>query len=254
MQLDELVHYLDTTLQLGAFAGDPSNNGLQIEGRSEIRKVVAGVDACQALFDRAVAANADLVLAHHGLSWGGEPRRFVGITAKRLATMFGHGISLYAAHLPLDAHVELGNNAELARLAGAQYPTPACDYHGMRIGIVGSLPQAPAVTELAALYESLLHTRAAVFAPEAPRCCKRALFVSGGGGNEALSAALAEKADVLVTGEFQHQMYHEAREMGMAVIALGHYASETLGVKAVLRRLEAAFGLETEFINLPTGL
>ena len=150
MQLKELTCFLNRTLELEAFASDHSNNGLQVEGRPEIRKVVAGVDASLALFEAAAATEADLVLVHHGLSWGAEPRRFTGITARRMETLFRNGMSLYAVHLPLDAHALYGNNARLAALGRLTDLQRCCHYDGVDIGFLGNLPEAMKAAVVAA--------------------------------------------------------------------------------------------------------
>ena len=252
MQLTELTGFLNRTLELEAFAADHSNNGLQVEGRPEVRKVVAGVDASLALFEAAVAAGADLVPAHHGLSWGAEPRRFTGITARRLETLFRNGISLYAVHLPLDAHALYGNNARLAALGRLTDLQRCCRYDGVNIGFRGNLPAPMGAADFAAVYERALSCHSVVFAPS-NRLLHSVSVVSGGGGNEALQDAAQHGCDALLTGEFTHTMYHAARELDLAVIALGHYASETVGVRALLRLLEEKFQLQTEWIDLPTG-
>lgn len=118
IQLSEITAYLDELLAVDSVPGDVSNNGLQVEAANEVGSAIFGVDACQALFDAAVAQNADFIFVHHGLSWGGEPRRFTGITGTRLGTLFAEGINLYAVHLPLDAHPEIGHNALLADMIG----------------------------------------------------------------------------------------------------------------------------------------
>ena len=255
MKLADLVLWLDDLLELGKFAKDHSNNGLQVEGRSEVLRIAGGVDACQELFDAAAAANVDLVIVHHGLSWGDEPRRFTGVTANRLRTLLANHISLYAVHLPLDAHLTYGNNAELARIAGAANVVPGCEYCGALIGTLGDFDGKVTVSSLAKTYEKKLKCGAVGFDEvTGERRIGRALFVSGGGGLMALDAARDAGADLLVTGEWTHTMYHYAAEYGIAVIALGHYASETLGIRALLREIRERYGLETEFIDLPTRL
>ena len=122
MKRDELTKLLDEMLNLSAFAEDVSNNGVQVEGRDEVNKAVFAVDASQALFDEAVKRGADFIFVHHGLSWGANPRRLTGFTARRYRTLLEHGITLYAAHLPLDAAPEFGNNAVLAKLVGLENP------------------------------------------------------------------------------------------------------------------------------------
>ena len=246
---DELVRYLDRKLDLAGFAGDASNNGLQIEGSPEVDKIVVGVDGCMALFRRAAEAGAQMVIVHHGLSWGSEPRRFTGTVAERLSFLFAHRISLYAAHLPLDAHPELGNNACLARIAGLTDLTPCCSYHGLDIGFAGRFAEP---TTLKSLAERFAFRGAFFGDPE--RELATAAVVSGGGGLDALYDAVDRRADVLVTGEFSHEMYHYATEAGLAILPLGHYASETHGVRAVLADLRREFDVSGGFIDIPTGL
>lgn len=253
MLLSELTDYLDRTLKLAEFSGDASNNGLQIEGKAEVTRALFGVDGCLALFEQAAAGNFDFVFVHHGISWGGEPRRFTGIHAARFRTMFGNGISLYGVHLPLDAHPELGNNARLANLAELTGLEPFCNYHGYDIGFIGHPRKLVKAPELAAELEKILHSKAELIADHG-RILKTVAVVSGGGGMDALEQAASSKADLLITGELEHVMYHPARELGIPVLALGHYATETLGPKAVMAHLAKQFSLQCEFADLPTGL
>ena len=149
MQRSELVKYLDEYLDLRAFAGDVSNNGLQIEGRAEVKKVMFAVDGCQQTIDLAVAEHADFLFVHHGLSWGGGLKRWTGIEARRFAALFNNGISLYAAHLPLDAHPVSGNNAVLSDIIGLQQREKFFCYDGVDIGFSGILPEAVTLKTLA---------------------------------------------------------------------------------------------------------
>lgn len=249
MNRDELTAYLNKRLNLNAFNGDVSNNGLQVAGSMEVSRILAGVDGCGALFRRAVEEKADFVIVHHGISWGSEPRRFTGITAERLKLLFQHNISLYACHLPLDAHPELGNNARLCDEAKIINRVPCCNYHGLNIGFAGDFAEP---LSLQALFERFGNRGTILGDPD--RMLRSAAVVSGGGGNDALDDAAARKADVLITGELSHEMYHNALENGVAVLALGHYASETCGVRAVLADLQKTFGLPGVFADIPTGL
>ncbi len=249
----ELVHYLDRTLNLAAFPGDASNNGLQMEGKIEVKRVLFGVDGCLALFEHAAAENFDFVFVHHGISWGGEPRRFTGIHAARFRMMFGNDINLYGVHLPLDAHPELGNNAQLAKLADLTQLEPFCNYHGYMIGFLGHTRKLVRATELAAELEAKLNTKAKLIADRG-HILKRIAIVSGGGGMDALEQAAATGADLLITGEMEHVMYHPAHELATPILALGHYATETLGPKAVMEHLRKQFTLECEFADFPTSL
>ena len=249
MKRDELVAYLNKRLNLNGFAGDVSNNGLQVAGAEEVTRIIVGVDGCMALFRQAAAEGANFIIVHHGISWGSEPRRFTGITAERLKFLFQHNISLYACHLPLDAHPELGNNARLCDKAGITDRVPCCNYHGLNIGVAGNFAEPLTLKDLA---EKMGGAHALVGDPD--RLLRSAAVVSGGGGNDALDDAVARKADVLITGELGHEMYHSALENDIPVLALGHYASETHGVRAVLQDLQENFALPGSFADIPTGL
>ena len=134
MKRNELVNHLNNLLKLGDFAGDVSNNGLQVEGADEVTKIAYGVDASLAMAIQADRAGAEFIFVHHGLSWGGEPRRFTGVTGGRFRELFQRNLSLYAVHLPLDAHELLGHNACLCRISGVRNVEKFCPYHDMMIG------------------------------------------------------------------------------------------------------------------------
>lgn len=253
MKLEKIVKYLDKELHLADFASDVSNNGLQIEACSEVKKIVFGVDGCFELFEAAAEEQADLVIVHHGISWGGNPRRFTSCTAKKLELMFRRQISLYAAHLPLDAHPVLGNNAQLCQMLKLENMQEFFEYANCKIGFTGDLPQKMLLKDIAAIFEDRLDTKGKLHGDNEMRISKVAV-VSGGGGMDSLEQAAAAGADLLITGEFCHEMYHLQKELGLPVLSLGHYASETVGVKAVMRDLSEKFELDCEFIDIPTGL
>lgn len=253
MTREELVEELDRTLKIASFPDDPSNNGLQIEGAPEVKRILFGVDASLALFEYAAANQFDFVFVHHGISWGGEPRRFTGIHAKRFRILFRSGISLYGAHLPLDAHPTLGNNARLAELAGLSRVEPFCNYHGCNIGLLGCTKTFLKAAELTDKLGTELKTKPRLIADEG-RALKRIAVVSGNGGMDALEQAASAGADLLITGEFQHEMFHPACELPMPTLALGHYATETLGPKAVMEYIERKFDLFCAFADFPTSL
>ena len=162
-QIKEITGYLDELLDIKAVPNDASNNGLQVEAGKIVRKAVFGVDACRALFEAALAKEADFVFVHHGISWGSEPRRFTGITASRLELLFKNGISLYAAHLPLDAHNKIGHNALLADMVKLRKRYSFANYSGCDIACGGVLPEACPVNHLAKKFESALGCKAQVF-------------------------------------------------------------------------------------------
>lgn len=253
MKRDELVAWLDRELDLPAYHSDHSNNGLQVEGTDEVRRALFAVDGCLAVFRMAAERGADFIFVHHGISWGGEPRRFTGVVAERLRPLFMNGINLYAAHLPLDANPVFGNNAELCRLAKLGKRTPYCRYDGVDIGFIGEFEAPVTAAELKARLEKELKCSAQLLGdPERP--LEKAAVVSGGGGLDALEQAAAAGGGFLLTGELTHVMYHYALELNMTVLALGHYASETTGPRALMERVGREFGLETLFAELPTGL
>ena len=253
MKRDDLVKFLDDVLELSRFSGDVSNNGLQVEGSSNVGRILFAVDGCQEVFDLAVSEKADFIFVHHGISWGGGIKRFTGIDAKRLRTLFKGDISLYAAHLPLDAHPVYGNNAVLSDLIGLEKREPFFVYDGTPIGFHGFLPEAAPLLEVASLLGDALEVEP-LLRGKNERLIRHAAVVSGGGGIDALFAAHAAGAELLVTGEMEHIMHHAAQELGIAVIALGHYASETTGVLAMQKLVAEKFSVETIFAEVATGL
>ncbi len=253
MKLQQLTEYLDQRLNIAAFSGDHSNNGLQVEGKQEITRVLFGVDASLEFFEEAARREADFLFVHHGISWGSHPKRFTGITANRMRSLFQGNRSLYAVHLPLDAHPELGNNAELCSMIGVSDRRPYCEYDGVLIGFTGVAAQIESCETLAIRLGGMLQCEARLYG-ERSKIARRIAVVSGGGGLDALEQAAAVGAELLVTGEMTHVMAPVAKELDVAVIALGHYASETTGVKAVMAELQQKFGLDAQFADLPTGL
>lgn len=255
MKLDELTSFLDSELNLNGFAADVSNNGLQIAGGDqEITKIVFAVDAALESIEYAEDAKADLLFVHHGLSWGGGFRRITGIDAKRISLLFNAGINLYAAHLPLDAHPELGNNAQLCKIMGLKKIAPFCCVDGMTIGQMGELVRGASVETLVKKLKAALDDTECNFYGDPDVKAKKIAVVSGGCNDAVLFQAAAAGAELVVTGEFKHQLYHTVRELGINVIAAGHYATETVGVKAVMELVSSKFGVEVEFADCPTGL
>lgn len=253
MKITDVARYYDTLLELDRFAGDPSNNGLQVEAGTECRKAAFAVDACRMVFERAAEAGADLLVVHHGLSWGGEPRRWVGMTGRRFQTLFGSALSLYAAHLPLDAHPKVGNNAALSDLLKLENRTMFFPYHGLEIGILGELPRAEEVTAVAAR-AAAGHDYRLRRAPGGSEKVRRVAVISGGGGLDGLLCAQEAGADLLVTGEFDHTMYHPMLENRTHVAQLGHYRSEVHGVRNLMELAESELKLECVWIDCPTSL
>ena len=254
--LRELCEYLDGLLEIRKFPHDPSNNGLQFQGRDQVKRAVFAVDASEALFTVAARLEADFIFVHHGLSWGSGVRRFTGITAKRLSVLAGHGISLYAAHLPLDAHEMLGHNALLAEMIGLEDIRPFGTYHDCKIGVSGRLPRPKSLREIAKIFQAALPSEGGFSGiGDFSRKIESVGIISGGGAWPDLFDEIAESGlEALVTGEFTHEIWHPAMETGTAVLGLGHCRSETPGVIAVMEAVKKQFGLDAEFIDIPTGL
>lgn len=256
MNRNELVANLNTLLRLNDFSADVSNNGLQVEGVAEVTKIAYGVDASLAMAERAAEAGAEFIFVHHGLSWGGEPRRFTGVTGARFRELFTRGLSLYAVHLPLDAHELLGHNACLGRIAGLRNVERFCPYHGMMIGWYGEIaaPETPEMVAQRLAGALISPPQIRIYGRNTLRPVRRIGVVSGGGGFDAVDSALEHNLDLLITGEMSHEIYNLVMESGLTVIALGHYASETPGVAAVKEWVERELGIPGVWIDLPTGL
>ena len=253
MQLQELDSHLRAWLPLAEFeAIDPSLNGLQVGRRNpEVRHVAVAVDACLESFRRAAELHADLLFVHHGIFWGKECP-ITGSRYERLRSLLDNDLGLYAVHLPLDQHPELGNNAVMMRELGVGALQPFGSFKGSDVGYYGCLPQP---LRLEQLVERLFQDRSAVLSvlPFGPEAIERVGIVSGG-APFAVDEAIEHGLDLFVTGDASHVVYHRAQEAGINVVFGGHYLTEVWGVRAVAARLESELGLQTSFIDLPTGL
>ena len=246
---DALVAYLDEFLDTAAWA-DKSLNGLQVEGAERVTRLALATDTAQATIDMAVEAGAQMMIAHHGFFWGRiEP--VTGPFRARLATLLRAEISLYVSHLPLDAHPKVGNNAVLARLLELRDLEPFGSWGSGAIGVLGRLPATLDRAGLAARLEALLGERPHVLA-FGPDSISRVAIVSGAASDLIPEAARAP-VDAFVTGETSHTAVHQARERNLNVLFAGHYATETLGVRALGDHLAERFGLEMVFLDVPTG-
>jgi len=254
MNCQELCDRLDEELGTDAYANDPSANGLQVgSGDREIAHVAAAVDAAQETFRRAADAGADLLVAHHGMFWG-DTGRLTGQQYDRVATLFEHDLSLYVSHLPLDGHETLGNAAGIADALELEDRAPFGTHGGEYVGQCGSLPAPLSIERLGDILEPQLDTdgQGLQLLEFGPDTVLDVAIVTGSGVGF-LGEAVDAGADVLITGEGKQQVYHEAREHGIHVVLGGHYATETFGVRAVAALLDS-WGLDTTFINCPTGL
>jgi dinuclear metal center YbgI/SA1388 family protein len=251
VKCDELVTYLNTYLRVEEIRDD-SQNGLQVQGPEEVTCVAFAVDSSQAAFEQAVAAGAQLLIVHHGLFWG-KPSRLVGPLFRRVQTLINGGCGLYATHVPLDIHPEVGNNIELARLLGLKELHPFNEYHGSAIGIGGVLdPPTPLDSLVERLAQATSEQPVRVL-PHGPGKASQVGCISGDAARFIDQTANAG-FDTFVTGETSHAFFHYAAEWKLNVVYGGHYAIETLGVKALALHLEDKFELETTFLDIPTGM
>ncbi len=242
-----LLAAFDDLLQPARFK-DYGPNGLQVEGRSEVRKIVSGVTASRALIEAAIAAQADAIFVHHGLFWRGQDGRVTGWLRQRLALLLARDINLYAYHLPLDAHPELGNNAQLGRQLGLK---AEARFGEQDLGFLGGLADGSGFAGAQALAEHVQKAlnRPIVLVHGVQRAIKRIAWCTGGAQGY-FEAAIATGADAFITGEISEPQAHYAREMGVAFLACGHHATERYGAPAVAAHVAAQLGLEHQFIDI----
>lgn len=243
---ETLVQFLAQELQVARFR-DYCPNGLQVEGRNAISRIVSGVTACQALLDQAVALNADAVLVHHGYFWRGEDMRLVGYKMRRIQTLLTHSMSLFAYHLPLDAHPVFGNNAQLAIRLGLQHE----GYFGEdNLGCLGqmNLSDVTTVGQFAAHIEAQLG-RTPTLIGDSDQALGKVAWCTGAAHNM-LAQAIDAGANLYLSGEISEPTVHLARESQTAYLACGHHATERYGVQALGELLQERFGIEHQFVDI----
>ncbi|MGM3161164.1 type 2 GTP cyclohydrolase I [Dickeya undicola] len=244
MRNTELESLINGFLNVAAFQ-DYGPNGLQVEGRSEVRRIVTGVTACQALLDAAVAQQADAVLVHHGYFWRNEPAVVRGMKRQRLKTLLANDLNLYGYHLPLDAHPEVGNNARLAAMLGIR-----------GLGEIesllpyGELPEPCSGDDLRQRLEAVLERPVLHSGDNAPAQIRRIAWCTGG-GQSFIDQAADFGVDAFITGEVSEKTIHTAREMGLHFYAAGHHATERAGIRALGEWLASQHGFDVTFIDIP---
>ncbi len=244
-QRSEIDAYLRELLAADSFK-DYGPNGLQLEGKPEVRRLVSGVTASLAFIDAAVDAGADALLVHHGLFWRGQDGRITGWLRERLARLIRHDISLFAFHLPLDAHPELGNNAQFGLRLGLRADARFGD---QALGFIGPALEHTTAAGLEVRVSHVLQ-RAPLCIPGDGRPLRRLAWCTGGAQGY-FEAAIAAGADAYLTGEISEPQAHLARETGVAYLACGHHATERFGAAAVAADVARHFGLEHRFIDIP---
>jgi dinuclear metal center YbgI/SA1388 family protein len=253
MRLEEFDSLIRRILALDDFSSvDISLNGLQVaNGSLSVEKAAFAVDACLESIRRAAEWEADLLFVHHGLFWG-RPLAVTGGHYQRLRALIQADMALYAVHLPLDMHAELGNNAGLARRIGLQQLEPFGEYKGVKIGFKGVLPETRTLEQLVRACCGN-HEQGINVLPFGPEKINTVGIVSGGAADEAYQA-MDEKLDLFITGDASHEIYHHCLEGGINVIFGGHYLTETAGVRQLAEHLQSETDLRTRFFDIPTGL
>jgi dinuclear metal center YbgI/SA1388 family protein len=252
ISLDQMVAYLDGYLRIGEIPDyENALNGLEVENSGTVTQLVAAVDASQQTIDRVVSEcpRGSMLLVHHGLFWDGN-LPLTGRRYRRTRALLDHDIALYAAHIPLDVHPEVGNNAVLARMLGIFDPKPFDTYRGIPFGASGPLIMDRNV--LCSRVAEALGTRVHLI-PGGPETTTHVGVITGGAGGR-IAAAAAAGLDTFITGEGSHHTAFDALELGVNVLYAGHYATETVGVKALAEHLAEQFGVEWVWHDHPTGL
>lgn len=247
----ELEQILDEKLNSKAIA-DYAPNGLQVEGRQEIRKIITGVTASLPLIDYAIKQNADAILVHHGYFWKSENPCIRGMKGKRIKQLLTHDINLFGYHLPLDIHPELGNNAQLAQKIGV-LNLQGLEEKAYSIPVYGELAEPISAAALKSKLEKALDRKVILcdeFVADFPQKRIKTVGICTGGGQGYIDLAAAKGIDAFISGEISEQTTHSAREQGIYYFACGHHATERDGVKALGEWLAQAYGLSVEFVDI----
>jgi len=241
MQRQALQAYIDELLEVSLYK-DYAPNGLQVEGKSEIKKIVTGVTANQALIDAAIRLNADAILVHHGYFWKSEPQQIIGFKKRRIKSLLINDINLFGYHLPLDGHAELGNNAQLGKL----WQLDNIEQDGL---VFTAKLETPISVE--EFYDRVYETldRKPLWLQGGPGILKTVSWCSGGAQGY-IDKAIAKGADLFISGEVSEQTTHLAQECGIHYFAAGHHATERLGIKALGEHLSEKFNLDVTFIDI----
>ena len=243
-QLSSIAQYLDSLLQTKAFQ-DQSLNGIQVESSSTaIRRAAFAVDSGVSIIQKAIAADAQLLVVHHGMFWG-APTTITGALGRKVELLLRHGCSLYASHLPLDGHPEVGNAFELGRFLGLEKLEGFCPMHGMAIGARGVF-RTPLPIDAIAQKLIALSPKQPLTLPFGKRDIRKVGIVTGS-GSSALPLIASEGLDLLVSGEAKQESFHLAKDLEVSAIFAGHYATETFGVRALERRIKKDFDIQTLF-------
>ena len=246
MKNTELEKYINNLLGSSKY-NDLCPNGLQVEGRSQIKKIICGVSACVELFEEAINRKADAILVHHGVIWNFERPLYKGGYKKRIKSLLQNDINLFGYHLPLDGDLTYGNNAVIANLLGVKNIEPFDEHKGTFIGCCGTFDGLGS-DQLFKKVKQSVNSEAIIF-PFGPKQINSIGIVSGAAQKD-IKEAVLQGLDCFLTGEVSEHIYHYAKEEGIHFIAAGHHATEVFGVQALGRHLQDTFAVEVEFVNI----
>jgi dinuclear metal center YbgI/SA1388 family protein len=249
--LKSIVDFLNGELRIEEYP-DASHNGLQVENSGRIHRVCCGVDASMEFFEKAAKVEADLLVCHHGISWGDSLKRITGLNFRRISYLIEHDMALYACHIPLDAHSQFGNNALLCNALGIRRKKLFGTYRGKPIGYYGLLPRSVKLSQFCTQVETALGCRVRTL--DFGKKMIRKVGIVSGGGSDWIEEANRLALDVFLTGEATLAGYNLARDCGVNVIFGGHYATESFGVKALGIALSKRFRVQWEFVDLKLNL
>ena len=242
-----LVEAIAQFLNVNAIS-DYCPNGLQVEGKAQIKRIISGVTASQALIDAAIELQADAILVHHGYFWKGEDQPIVGMKQRRIKALLANDINLLAYHLPLDVHPEVGNNVQLAQRLGLTVPGPLEPDNPRNVGLIGELDRPLSASEFATRIETALDRAPLVVDHQQP--IKRVAWCTGAAQGY-IQHAITAGADAFITGEVSENTFHSAQENNISFFAAGHHATERYGVQALGEWLAERFNLEHHYIECP---
>ena len=250
MNRDELVNWLNDYLEIGRVGDYPNAvNGLQIEGRDTVQRIATAVDFCEATVKAAISSHADMLLVHHGAFWS-NVAPITDRSARRIIPAITNGLNVYAAHLPLDRHPEVGNNVQIANMLGAHITEEFYEYAGLNIGVIVELT----LLTIDDLVDKLTIAGMPVNLHAKHELPITRLAICSGGGADALKEAAMKGCQALLTGEAAHHQALDAEELGISLLLGGHYQTETYGVRALGKLLAELMHLEVVFLDHPTGL
>ncbi len=244
--INKITRFLNSTLRIKEIK-DSSRNGTQVKACTKINKIGFAVDACLSTFDKAKKQKCDLLIVHHGLLWKGA-KDTTGLIKKRIQFLRKNKISLYAVHLPLDKHEIYGNNAQLCNILDLKRLRPFGSYNGVKIGFAGYFKKPVSINHIAKKLNRRLNTKCRNLSFGRKKI--RSIAIVSGGGASEMNQSL--KYDCFLTGEIMHHIYHEAKDLNHNIMVAGHYATETVGVKALMNLIEKAFKVKVVFIDNPT--